>query len=90
MFARQVKEQDWDDFDYIIAMDDQNIANLNKIRKVLDDSVTVAKLMDFVENPEDVNVPDPYYTGNFEYTYQLVLTGCVHLLKSIKHTYHIV
>jgi len=88
ILARQVKAQDWDDFDYIIAMDDQNIEDLGNIRKV-NDSVVIKKLMDFVEDPEDENVPDPYYTGNFDYTYQLVSVGCRHLLEFIKKQHHI-
>lgn len=89
ILARQVKEQDWDDFDYIIAMDEQNIADLGNIRK-LSDSAVVAKLMDFVEDPEEQNVPDPYYTGDFDYTYQLVSIGCMQLLNFIKKQHHLV
>ncbi|WP_067728696.1 low molecular weight protein-tyrosine-phosphatase [Oceanobacillus damuensis] len=83
LLARQVEENDWDEFDYIIAMDEQNIQNLGNIRKE-DDSIVVAKLMDFVENPEVADIPDPYFTGNFDYTYQLVSAGCTHLLNHIK------
>ncbi|MFC4025718.1 low molecular weight protein-tyrosine-phosphatase [Oceanobacillus longus] len=83
MLGRQVAEDDWDDFDYIIAMDDQNLEDLGNIRKG-NDSTVVRRLMDFVENPAEANVPDPYYTGNFEYTYQLVSAGCSHLLRYLK------
>lgn len=87
MLARKVEEQDWDKFDYIIAMDDQNIADLGNIRKV-DNSITVAKLMDFVEEPKELNVPDPYFTGDFDYTYELVSEGCNQLLSYIKKQEH--
>ncbi len=80
ILARQVEENDWDAFDYIIAMDEQNIEDLGKIHKA-DDSVIVMKLMDFVDNSPEVDVPDPYYTGNFDYTYQLVSAGCIQLLN---------
>ncbi|MEC5424174.1 low molecular weight protein-tyrosine-phosphatase [Virgibacillus sp. C22-A2] len=85
--ARQVKKSDWDDFDYIIAMDDQNITDLHGIRKE-DGAVVIAKLMDFVSEPEEVNIPDPYYTGDFMYTYKLVSEGCSNLLNYLieKHT----
>ncbi|WP_249872796.1 low molecular weight protein-tyrosine-phosphatase [Oceanobacillus saliphilus] len=83
LLARQVKENDWDDFDYIIAMDEQNIEDLGNIRKG-DDSIVIAKLMDFVENPQETNIPDPYFTGDFDYTYQLVSAGCRNLLNHLK------
>ncbi|WP_164217518.1 low molecular weight protein-tyrosine-phosphatase [Virgibacillus sp. YIM 98842] len=87
MLARQVSYGDWSKFDYIIAMDDQNITDLSRINKETED-VYIAKLMDFVDDPGDENVPDPYYTGNFDYTYELVSEGCSKLLDFIlkKHT----
>lgn len=81
--ARQVHINDWRDFDYIIAMDDQNISDLREINDETSE-VMVAKLMDFVKDPDDVNVPDPYFTGNFDYTYELVSKGCNDLLAYIK------
>lgn len=81
--ARQVQREDWDEFDYIIAMDDENIDSLHRIRKK-ENGPVIAKLMDFVENPLEPNVPDPYYTGKFDYTYQLISEGCRHLLQRIK------
>ena len=80
MAARQVSENDWDDFDYIIAMDDDNMANLDKLRTA---DVTTAKLMDFIEDAPEDNVPDPYFTGDFDYTYKLVTAGCENLLDYI-------
>lgn len=81
--ARKVQEKDWDDFDYIIAMDEQNIEDLKNIRAE-NDTVVIRKLMDFVEQSDVTDVPDPYYTGNFEYTYALVSEGCKQLLNYIK------
>ncbi|MFB1050934.1 low molecular weight protein-tyrosine-phosphatase [Paraliobacillus sp. JSM ZJ581] len=83
MKARQVVKQDWETFDYIIAMDEQNIHDLETIRKEVE-GVTVAKLMDYVEKAEEENVPDPYFTKNFDYTYHLVSKGCSALLSEIK------
>ena len=45
--------------------------------------------MDFVEDPEEENVPDPYYTGDFDYTYKLVSNGADHLLAHIKDKHSI-
>lgn len=83
ILARTVQAKDWDDFDYIIAMDEQNIEGLRKIRDN-DDTTVIRRLMDFVEQSDVKDVPDPYYTGNFEYTYELVSEGCEQLLNYIK------
>ncbi|MFD1039959.1 low molecular weight protein-tyrosine-phosphatase [Virgibacillus byunsanensis] len=88
MKARQVHRKDWDNFDYIIAMDEQNIKDLQDL-KDKENGIIVARLMDFVDNPEEVNVPDPYFTGDFDYTYKLVSKGCLNLLNSIRETHNI-
>ncbi|MCT2534439.1 low molecular weight phosphotyrosine protein phosphatase [Aquibacillus koreensis] len=81
--ARQIHVNDWDEFDYIIAMDEKNMSDLHALREA-HDQVVVKRLMDYVENPKEKNVPDPYFTNNFEYTYELVDEGCKQLLKQIK------
>ncbi|WP_042142066.1 low molecular weight protein-tyrosine-phosphatase [Paucisalibacillus sp. EB02] len=86
--ARQVSKKDWDDFNYIIAMDDQNIKDLRNINSQ-NEQIVVAKLMDFVEEAREQEVPDPYYTGNFDYTYELVMEGCSKLLSYIKEMHNI-
>lgn len=83
MKARQVSKQDWKDFDYIIAMDEQNIHDLEKVNRD-NEGVKVAKLMDYVVAAQEKNVPDPYFTKKFDYTYQLVERGCEALLQAIK------
>lgn len=83
MKARQVSHTDWDTFDYIVAMDQQNVHDLEMIRKNAD-GVTIAKLMDYVQEAKEENVPDPYFTKKFEYTYELVEAGCKALLATIK------
>jgi protein-tyrosine phosphatase len=88
MKARQVHKNDFVDFAYIIAMDDQNIKDLKNEYEENDD-IVVSKLMDFVKGPEVVNVPDPYYTGDFDYTYKLVTNGVENLLAHIRDKHNI-
>ncbi|MGM8363877.1 low molecular weight protein-tyrosine-phosphatase [Virgibacillus sp. W0181] len=83
MKARQVHKDDWNAFDYIIAMDEQNIDNLKTFFDIKEGPV-VKKLMEFVEDPEEINVPDPYFTGDFDYTHKLVSKGCSNLLDYIR------
>ncbi|WP_028784888.1 low molecular weight protein-tyrosine-phosphatase [Thalassobacillus devorans] len=87
MAARQIHEKDWDEFDYLIAMDAKNITDMAGIRK--SDEVTVARLLDFIPDSEVKDVPDPFFTGNFEYVYELISTGCRELLFKIKQEQHL-
>lgn len=80
--ARQIIERDLDEFDYVIAMDEDNKKNIEKIKKQT--HAKVARLMDFVEGANVKNVPDPYFTGNFTEVYELVQDGCEHLLQYIR------
>lgn len=82
MSARQIKQADFNQFEYIIVMDEQNLQDVKEMFDV-PTNIDVDKLMHFVENPKEVNVPDPYYTGDFNYTYELVDEACDRLLDYI-------
>lgn len=88
MTARQIKQADFNDFTYIITMDDSNMKNLERDYTFSTKS-TVKKLMECVEKPEEVNVPDPYYTGDFNYTYKLVEEATNCLLQDIINTHNL-
>lgn len=80
--ARQVTAVDMDDADsYIVAMDESNLRDL---RRRFGDHARLYRLLDFATQSDERNVPDPYYTGNFEYVYQLVADGCRGLLAHIR------
>lgn len=80
MKARQLEKTDFEQFDYIIGMDESNIQN---IRMMLGQptSPKIFRFLDLTHHQKDV--PDPYYTGNFQETYDLVVDGCVALLEKI-------
>ncbi|MFC4547026.1 low molecular weight protein-tyrosine-phosphatase [Paenactinomyces guangxiensis] len=80
--ARQVKPADFETFTYIIGMDDSNIANLRKLAGRRE--AKLYRLVDFIPETTYTEVPDPWYTGNFEETYHLVSEGCRGLLETIK------
>lgn len=82
MTARQVVAEDFEQFQYIIAMDDDNINDLKQV-SLGNKNVVVRKLLEFTPGAKEENVPDPYYTGNFDYTYELVSEACEHLLQYI-------
>ena len=79
--ARQVTMDDYRNFDYLIIMDENNARNL---RLIIDDDVDhkVYKAMMFVGESRDVK--DPWYTGNFDETYDDISRSCDALLELIK------
>lgn len=76
--ARQLTRADYDRFDLLIGMDDWNIRNMRRMCGG-DPEEKIVKLMDYTHRPGDV--ADPWYTGNFEATWQDVLLGCQALLN---------
>lgn len=88
MKARQVNKTDWEHFDYMIAMDDQNIEDLYQLQQK-NAEIEVVKLMDFVTDAPVTNVPDPYFTGDFDETYRLVSEGCLNVLHHIKKQHNL-
>src|SRR5690625_5701597 len=82
MKPRQFQMDDWTHFDYIIVMD---TANRQAIKSGYDGNkdVVLAMLSDYIVDPAEVDVPDPYFTGNFDDTYELVTNGCQ---RSEEHT----
>ncbi|MBE7680639.1 MULTISPECIES: low molecular weight protein-tyrosine-phosphatase [Paenibacillus] len=82
MAARQFGSADFDQFDYIVCMDDSNVANVRKITGGAE--ADIMKFMDLLPNESLREVPDPYFTGNFEEVYKLVEAGCNVLLEQIQ------
>ncbi|MDD6308415.1 MAG: low molecular weight phosphotyrosine protein phosphatase [Clostridia bacterium] len=78
--ARQMTKADYAYFDYIIAMDHLNFRNMTKFVGN-DPDHKVSLLMDFTSHSKDVT--DPWYTGNFDATWNDVYEGCVGLLKRL-------
>ena len=84
--ARQVTAEDVRSEHYVIAMDE---SNADELRRRFGDHSRLHRLLDFASESDVQNVPDPYYSGNFEYVYQLVEDGCRGLLKSIREEHGI-
>lgn len=83
MKARQIAKADGDRFDLIVAMDTRNERD---IRSVLGASPKsdVIRFLSLMPEQELVDVPDPYYSGNFDEVYELVKEGCDKLLTFVK------
>ena len=78
--SRQIRKEDYNKFDYILAMEERNITNILKI--VGDDKDNkVFRLLDFTETPRDI--ADPWYSGDFYSTYYDIVYGCEKFLEYI-------
>ncbi len=77
--ARTLRRADMKEFDYIIAMDKENATDIEALY-----GKHVPRLLEFAPKDTPLDVPDPYYTGNFDYVYQLVSAGCKGLLAYIR------
>ena len=78
--AVQMTRDDYDKYDYLVGMDLANIRNMNRIAGG-DPDGKIYKLLSFAGSGRDVD--DPWYTGDFESTYQDVLAGCKAMLEQI-------
>ena len=79
--ARRATLQDYADYDYLVCMDSWNIHKLSFI--IPDDPEgKISKLLEFCGESGDVD--DPWYTGDFETTWEEVNRGCAALLSKIK------
>lgn len=79
-YAIQLKRSDYDEYDYLIGMETQNVTNMLRILGE-DKEHKVYRLLDFSGSPR--NIADPWYTGNFDITYDDIKEGCEALLKHI-------
>jgi protein-tyrosine phosphatase len=82
LVGRQLTKEDFETFDYIIGMDESNVKNIFEITGK-PQHPKIFRLLDLTNHNKDV--PDPYYTGDFEETYQLVSEGCMGLLEKIRN-----
>jgi len=83
--ARKVTVRDFEDFDLILAMDNANLEDLHKIAPEHLQHKTKL-FLDFADNHEETEVPDPYYGGanGFRFVLDLVEDACDGLLAILK------
>ena len=79
--ARQITINDYDRYDYLVAMDDENLYYMNRCWGG-DPKNKIRMLLSFAGKNRDI--ADPWYTGNFDQTYEDVLEGCQAFLASLR------
>ena len=79
-YAVQLSRKDYDKYDYLIGMEQRNVTNMLRILGG-DPEGKVKRLLDYSSDPRDI--ADPWYTGDFDRTYDDVNEGCKALLTFI-------
>jgi protein-tyrosine phosphatase len=79
--ARQMTRQDYDRFDYLIGMDDANIRNMERIAGG-DPEHKIHKLLEYAGSSRAI--ADPWYTDNFDVTYDDIIEGCEAFLRELQ------
>ena len=85
--ARQFDpKKDFEDFDYIITMDNDNYSDISKLDHKKYFSNKILKMANFISNKKFKEVPDPYYGGaqGFELVIDLLEEGSKNLLTRIR------
>lgn len=83
--ARQMTRQDGEIYDYLIGMDSANLRDMSRITGSMD---KIFGLLDWSSLPRDI--ADPWYTGDFDSTFQDIWEGCnsmLDMLRKEKKTY---
>lgn len=80
--SRQVAAHDDQHHDYLIAMDDDNMARLHQLFGHQPDKIF--KITAWIPELGYDHVPDPYYSGDFEETWRIVSAGCAAWLQQLQ------
>lgn len=79
-YAVKLTRFDYQKYDYLIGMETRNLINMKRIVGE-DTDGKIFRLLDFTDSPKDI--ADPWYTGNFDITYDEVKMGCEALFAYI-------
>ena len=79
--AVQITKSDYEKYDYIFLMDNNNIRNIKRIIDSDPDN-KICRFLDITNNPRDI--ADPWYTGNFDETYNDILEGCTAFIEKLE------
>ncbi len=80
-YARQMTQRDYEEYDYLIGMDHWNLRNMQRITGPDTDN-KLSLLLDYTDRA-GADIADPWYTGNFEETYNDIVEGCTALLRNL-------
>ncbi len=77
--ARRLTPDDYLENDFILAMDSHNLRHMPNLDKI-------HRLTEFAPPGTPLDVPDPYYTGDFDSVYALIHAGCAGFISWLRDT----
>ena len=80
-YARQMTRKDYAEYDYLIGMDRWNLRSMERIVGA-DREGKLSLLLDYTDRA-GAEIADPWYTGDFDETYDDIVEGCRGLLKKL-------
>ncbi len=86
LFSEQLEANHFDEYDYIVAMDQENVDTM-KVMFPSSDFTNVTKMLSHAPSISISDVPDPYYEDNFEKVFLMIDTACHELFKKIQVKY---
>ena len=78
--ARRMTKRDYETYDLLIGMETMNIRNMMRITQG-DPLHKISRILDHTPHQRDID--DPWYTGNFDITYEQIREGCEALLQKL-------
>ena len=83
--GRQFSAKDFDNFDHIYVMDSANRENVLSLASTSSDRNKVRLILDHIFPNENVDVPDPYYSGDlgFDKVYQMLDQACTIIAEEL-------
>ncbi|WP_227396939.1 low molecular weight protein-tyrosine-phosphatase [Jeotgalibacillus aurantiacus] len=81
--SNQLTRHDLEHYDYIVALDRSVSEDLNKLSRATQKNPKYILLLELID-AGTLDVPDPYYTNNFQESYDLINRGCDALIEKIK------
>lgn len=84
--GRQFVVSDFDDFDYIYAMDSTNFNDIISLSRNINDASKIKLILDELTDVDTADVPDPYYGGSqgFENVYRILDSACNIIANKLK------
>lgn len=82
--ARKFQLEDFDNFDIIYVMDQNNYNDLLNYNINAQQAKKIILIMNEVDANSNIAVPDPYYNDGFENVYQMLLKTCQKIIKKIE------
>jgi protein-tyrosine phosphatase len=83
--SRQITHEDLHEFDYVIAMDGENFADIDQLKAAVDGTAKLHRLREWGPDGDTLDVPDPYYGGasGFERVHDIIERSCAALLEAL-------